>query len=134
MALRELSLLTKILLTLLVVIGAWFLLLKRGRSVGSQSQSINNQGRLVMESYAPLWRRYFMTGLFVLIGICILSYSVWYWRDQHKVVTVTIVSPTGIHSGVYQARKGDISEAKMVTVEGIHIRFSTAERLEILED
>ncbi len=133
MVLRELSLLTKILFTLLIVIGAWFLLLKRGRSVGSQSQS-HYQERLTIVPYAPFWRRYLMTGLFVLIGISTLSYSIWYWRDQHKIVTVTIVSPTGTHSGVYQARKGDISEAKMVTVEGIHIRFSTAERLEIIED
>ncbi|MCG9965128.1 hypothetical protein [Shewanella cutis] len=119
--------LTKLLLTLAVIIMAILLLVKR------------KPGALqVTVSEAPvsqsLWRRYGMSGAFLLLGLCLLSYSVWYWRDQHKVVTVTIVSPSGEHAGVYHARKGDISEAKMVTVEGVHIRFSNAERLEILED
>jgi len=99
-------LLTKLLLTLAVIIMAILLLAKRKPGVVQAS----------------------------LQNTPVLSYSVWYWHDQHKVVTVTIVSPSGDSFGVYHARKGDISEAKMVTVEGVHIRFSNAERLEILED
>lgn len=119
--------LTKLLLTLAVIIMAILLLAKR--KPGATSVSLPNT------PVSPsLWRRYGMSGAFLLLGLCLLSYSVWYWRDQHKVVTVTIVSPSGGSSGVYHARKGEISEGKMVTVEGMHIRFSNAERLEILED
>ncbi|MGL5408708.1 MAG: hypothetical protein ACRDAP_08335 [Shewanella sp.] len=81
-----------------------------------------------------LCRHYGMAGLFAAIGLGVLSYSVWYWLDQHQIVTVTIVAPTGEQTGVYRVRKGDIADAKMVTVDGLHIRFSTAERLEILAD
>ncbi|MEL4250420.1 hypothetical protein AAEH72_05280 [Shewanella xiamenensis] len=119
--------LTKLLLTLAVIIMAILLLAKRKPGVVQASL----QNTPVLPS---LLRRYAMSGVFLLLGLCVLSYSVWYWHDQHKVVTVTIISPSGDSFGVYHARKGDISEAKMVTVEGVHIRFSNAERLEILED
>ncbi|MFV0597372.1 hypothetical protein [Shewanella sp.] len=119
--------LTKLLLTLAVIIMAVLLLASR-RPKQAPSELVN------IPPMPSLWRRYGMRGAFLLLGLSLLSYSVWYWRDQHKVVTVTIVSPAGVLSGVYKARKGDISEAKMVTVEGVHIRFSSAERLEILED
>lgn len=118
--------LTKLLLTLAVIIMAILLLAKRKSS--ARQVTVPDTPMLL-----SLWHRYAMIGAFLLLGFCLLSYSVWYWHDQHKIVTVTIVSPTGDHFGVYQARKGDISEAKMVTVEGVHIRFSNAERLEILE-
>lgn len=119
--------LTKLLLTLAVIIMGILLLAKREPN----AKAITTVNVPAMPS---LWRRYGMRGAFLLLGFSLLGYSVWYWWDQHKVVTVTIVSPAGVLSGVYKARKGDISEAKMVTVEGVHIRFSNAERLEILED
>nr|MBP8118551.1 hypothetical protein [Shewanella sp.] len=68
-----------------------------------------------------------------VIGFSLLSYSVWYWRDQHRIVTVRIVSPNADNNGEYRVRKGDISDSKMVTIDGIHIRFSTQERLAIIE-
>ncbi|QYK10765.1 hypothetical protein [Shewanella mangrovisoli] len=119
--------LTKLLLTLAVIIMA-ILLLASQRPKQASATSVD------FPPMQSLWRRYGMRGAFLLLGLSLLSYSVWYWYDQHKVVTVMIVSPAGVLSGVYKARKGDISEAKMVTVEGVHIRFSNAERLEILED
>lgn len=118
---------TKLLLTVAVIMMAILLLAKR--KPGTVEASSQNTPVLT-----SILRRYAIRGVFLLLGLCILSYSVWYWRDQHKVVTVTIVSPSGGSFGVYHARKGDISEAKMVTVDGVHIRFSNAERLEILED
>lgn len=123
----ECILLTKLLLTLAVIIMAILLLAKRRPS--AVQVSLPN-----IATSLSLWRRYGISGAFLLLGLGLLSYSVWYWHDQHKVVTVTIVSSSGENFGVYHARKGDISEAKMVTVEGIHIRFSAAERLEILEN
>lgn len=120
--------LTKILLTILVIAGAWFLLLKRTRLI--QPQVINIADKPLGSS---LWRRYLLTGIFVVLGLGLLSYSVWYWRDQHQVVTVRIVSPNADNNGEYRVRKGDISDSKMVTLDGIHIRFSTQERLAIIE-
>ncbi|GIU11900.1 hypothetical protein [Shewanella morhuae] len=120
--------LTKILLTILVIAGAWFLLLKRTRLI--QPQVINIADKPFGSS---LWRRYLLTGIFVVLGLGLLSYSVWYWRDQHRVVTVKIVSPNAANNGEYRVRKGDISDSKMVTLDGIHIRFSTQERLAIIE-
>ncbi|MCB2381082.1 hypothetical protein KV201_02665 [Shewanella sp. SR1] len=120
--------LTKILLTVLVIAGAWFLLMKRQRQIVPQAANIST--KRLNES---LWRRYLLTGVFVVLGLSVLSYSVWYWRDQHKIVTVRIVSPNTDNNGEYRVRKGDISDSKMVTLDGIHIRFSTQERLAIIE-
>ncbi|MCU8033813.1 MAG: hypothetical protein WC024_10275 [Shewanella sp.] len=120
--------LIKILLTVLVIVGAWFLLVKRKRQI--EPQAVNLSSKRFSE---PLWRRYLLTGVFVVIGFSLLSYSVWYWRDQHRIVTVRIVSPNADNNGEYRVRKGDISDSKMVTIDGIHIRFSTQERLAIIE-
>ena len=120
--------LTKILLTVLVIAGAWFLLVKRTRIV--QPQAINFTDKPL---HNWLLHRYILTGVFVVLGLGLLSYSVWYWRDQHQVVTVRIVSPNADNNGEYRVRKGDISDSKMVTLDGIHIRFSTQERLAIIE-
>ncbi|MBS0042424.1 hypothetical protein KFE26_08950 [Shewanella sp. M16] len=120
--------LIKILLTVLVIAGTWFLLVKRKRQI--ESQAVNLSSKRFSE---PLWRRYLLTSVFVVIGFSLLSYSVWYWRDQHRIVTVRIVSPNADNNGEYRVRKGDISDSKMVTLDGIHIRFSTQERLAIIE-
>ncbi|AVI68180.1 hypothetical protein CKQ84_21385 [Shewanella sp. WE21] len=120
--------LIKILLTVLVIAGAWFLLVKRKRQI--EPLAVNLSSKRFSES---LWRRYLLTGVFVVIGFSLLSYSVWYWRDQHRIVTVRIVSPNADNNGEYRVRKGDISDSKMVTLDGIHIRFSTQERLAIIE-
>lgn len=120
--------LIKILLTVLVIAGAWFLLVKRKRQI--EPQAVNLSSKRFSE---PLWRRCLLTGVFVVIGFSLLSYSVWYWRDQHRIVTVRIVSPNADNNGEYRVRKGDISDSKMVTIDGIHIRFSTQERLAIIE-
>lgn len=120
--------LIKILLTVLVIAGAWFLLVQRKRQI--EPQAVNLSSKRFSES---LWRRYLLTGVFVVIGFSLLSYSVWYWRDQHRIVTVRIVSPNADNNGEYRVRKGDISDSKMVTLDGIHIRFSTQERLAIIE-
>ncbi|MBI1673906.1 hypothetical protein [Shewanella sp. DW31] len=120
--------LIKILLTVLVIVGAWFLLVKRKRQI--EPQAVNLSSKRFSE---PLWRRYLLTSVFVVIGFSLLSYSVWYWRDQHRIVTVRIVSPNADNNGEYRVRKGDISDSKMVTLDGIHIRFSTQERLAIIE-
>ncbi|MGL5359919.1 MAG: hypothetical protein ACRDBI_09435 [Shewanella sp.] len=97
-------------------------------------KSAANAPSSAMSPWLRTCRRYGMAAGFTGLGLCVLSYSVWYWLDQHQIVTVTIVAPSGATSGVYRVRKGDISDAKMVTVDGLHIRFSTAERLEILAD
>lgn len=120
--------LIKILLTVLVIAGAWFLLVKRKRQI--EPLAVNLSSKRFSE---PLWRRYLLTSVFVVIGFSLLSYSVWYWRDQHRIVTVRIVSPNADNNGEYRVRKGDISDSKMVTIDGIHIRFSTQERLAIIE-
>ncbi|MBW3525278.1 hypothetical protein KO533_01635 [Shewanella sp. NKUCC05_KAH] len=120
--------LIKILLTVLVIAGTWFLLVKRKRQI--EPQAVNLSSKRFSE---PLWRRYLLTSVFVVIGFSLLSYSVWYWRDQHRIVTVRIVSPNADNNGEYRVRKGDISDSKMVTIDGIHIRFSTQERLAIIE-
>jgi hypothetical protein len=125
---EERAMLIKILLTVLVIVGAWFLLVKRKRQI--EPQAVNLSSKRFSE---PLWRRYLLTGVFVVIGFSLLSYSVWYWRDQHRIVTVRIVSPNADNNGEYRVRKGDISDSKMVTIDGIHIRFSTQERLAIIE-
>lgn len=114
--------LSQLLITLLVI-GFAYVLLKRRRTP-APTTTIHYDER-------PIWRRYIFALIFGLLSVVIVSYSGWYWYDNHRIVTVTIMSMNDDQTRVYQARKGDISDNKMVTLDGLHVRFSTADRLEI---
>lgn len=121
--------LTKILITLLVIIGASFYL-RKGRNVTKTEQAIRSQGRFG-GSQNPFFNRILVYGLIAVSMLATASYWGWNWYDENQVVTVQISSPMEAMSAVYQVRKKDIQARKITTIDGIEIRLSNQERVTI---
>ncbi|MFQ6371160.1 hypothetical protein [Shewanella sp. YIC-542] len=115
--------LTKLLLTALVMIVAWRMLAaKRNTNVNFKQYNEPSTNKV---------RNYLFS---VIIGVLLslgAGFIAWQWFDGYTVVTVTLVSPTEARRDVYQVRKKDITANELVTVDGIRIRLSRDERLVI---
>ncbi|WP_308443277.1 MULTISPECIES: hypothetical protein [unclassified Shewanella] len=114
------SVLTKILITLLIIVGAMVYMRKpREKGVRASTKELGKNIKLRIVAY-------------VLIGLSLTAtsaYWYWDWSDGNKVVSVTIVSPMSNESVVYQVRKKDIASNEITTINGIRIRLSNQERI-----
>lgn len=117
--------LTKILITILVIVGA-VVYLRRGRG--------NPKNRIVdmpEPHTSPLFSRAIV---YIMIAISMLAtagYWGWGWYDDNTIVEVTISSPIEAMTASYQVRKKDIEEQRITTIDGIQIRLSNQERLTV---
>ncbi|MDF0535488.1 hypothetical protein KDN34_07805 [Shewanella yunxiaonensis] len=115
--------LTKLLLTVLVVVFAWRMLAaKRHINVNDKVNPKNSDSKIRKYLFS------FVLGALALLGS---GFMAWQWFDGYTIVTVTLVSPTEARRDVYQVRKKDISANELVTVDGLKIRLSREERLVI---
>jgi len=116
----ENSVLTKILVTLLVIAGALFYIRKPSATREKETAAQLGQ-RMIM--------RYVLFGLVSVSLLASAGYWYWSWQDGAKIVEVTIVSPIAESSAVYQVYKRDIKADEITTVDGINIRLSNQERV-----
>ncbi|ACA87085.1 hypothetical protein [Shewanella woodyi] len=112
--------LTKILITALIIVGALFYLRKPPASVKSQGTSKLGQQMMF---------RYLVYGLIATSLLASGGYWYWNWQDGNQVVSVTIVSPLEESSETYQVRKKDILANEITTLDGLSIRLSNQERV-----
>ncbi|GIU02433.1 hypothetical protein [Shewanella algidipiscicola] len=112
--------LTKILVTLLIIAGALFYVRKPARS--DQTETATQFGQRLLFRYVAM-------GFVVLALFGSAVYWYWTWQDGEQIVSVSIVSPLDNKVNIYQVHKRDISENEFTTVEGIKIRLSTQERI-----
>jgi len=112
--------LTKILVTLLVIAGALFYIRKPARA--AKAERTSDVGKQILF-------RYVIYGLIAFSLLGSSGYWYWNWQDGNQIVDVTIVSPSIASSEVYQVRKRDIGNNMLTTVDGISIRLSTQERV-----
>ncbi|MGZ9897329.1 hypothetical protein [Shewanella gaetbuli] len=117
--------LTKILVTLLVIIGASFYL-KRGRKPESKTAQIIKE-----QSSTPLFNRLMISSVIAVSLLATALYWGWTVYDENQVVTVEITSPIDAISAQYQVRKKDIKATKITTVDGVEVRLSNQERITI---
>lgn len=110
----------KIIVTLLVIVGALFYLRKPVKE--PKQQSTRDVGKQIM-------LRYIIFGLIAVSMLGSAGYWYWNWQDGNQIVEVTIVSPIVENSAVYQVRKKDILNQQITTVDGINIRLSNQERV-----
>ncbi|WP_229381163.1 MULTISPECIES: hypothetical protein [Shewanella] len=111
---------TKILITLLVIVGAFFYLRKPAR-LSVQTRTVDVGKRIML--------RYIFMGLIAVSMFGSTGYWYWSWQDGNQVVRVTIVSPLIDSTSVYQVRKKDILNNQITTIDGINIRLSNQERV-----
>ncbi len=110
----------KIIVTLLVIVGALFYLRKPVNE--SKQPSTRDVGKQIM-------LRYIFSGLIAVSMLGSAGYWYWNWQDGNQIVEVTIVSPMLENSAVYQVRKKNILNNQITTVDGINIRLSNQERV-----
>jgi hypothetical protein len=112
--------LTKLLITLLVIAGALFYIRKpiAVRRIESASQL----GQRIIFRYVAL-------AIVVLAVIGSGMYGYWSWQEGEQIVSVTVVSPAQDKTIIYQVHKRDIGINEITTVEGVKVRLSTQERI-----
>lgn len=114
--------LTKILITALVLIIAWHFL-SRKRAVKETPQT--------MVTGQSLLKRYGIIAFLAVILVLGLGVSVWHWYDGYQIVNVTVSSPTTGQSNTFQVRKKDIDGNLLTTIDGLQIRVSDQETITV---
>ncbi|MCE9678725.1 hypothetical protein LZP69_05885 [Shewanella sp. AS1] len=114
--------LTKLLITLLVIVGALFYI--RKPKVKQRSESVSQQGQRLLFKYITM-------GLVTVTLLGSVGYWYWSWQDGQQIVNVTIVSPNDATSQVYRVHKRDIGLTEITTIEGVKVRLSSQERIVI---
>ena len=116
---------TKILITLLVIAGC-YLYLKRRNSSASQQQRPSGE-----TDAEQLPVKMIAVFLLVLSVMGTLSYVGYRWYDSHTLLDVRIINPANDSEVIYQVYKGDLDNRSFTTVQGQTVRISASERLEI---
>ncbi len=52
------------------------------------------------------------------------------WRDQYRVVIVRVINTNNGNSVTYQARRGDVKDRSLETIDGRRVVLASVERLE----
>jgi hypothetical protein len=55
------------------------------------------------------------------------------WRDQYRIVTVRVINTNTGNSVTYQARRGDVADRSLETIDGRRVVLAEVERLEFGE-
>ncbi|WP_052074791.1 hypothetical protein [Shewanella mangrovi] len=111
--------LTKLLVTILVAVIGWKVISKRQAT--SRVESVNALPTIGRKTTVA-------AAILLLVAVAVIG---WQWWDGFQQVQVTIVSPQNGNVETYSVRKRDIGENTIVTVEGLKIRLSKDERIEI---
>lgn len=118
--------LTKILFTLLVIIGVALFY----RNKTSMTKAAPNS-RAIKEPDGSLSTRslaYILIGVLVAISIGVFTYN---WHQQNRIVDIKVTAETGevIH---YQARHRDIKGRQFTSLEGVNVTLGQSDRIEML--
>ena len=118
--------LTKILFTLLVIIGVAVFYRNKSAAATAKSRSIpppTQDNSLPTRTLA-----YILIGLLITISIGIFAYN---WHQQNRIIDIKVTSESGevIH---YQARHRDIHGRKFTSLEGINVTLGQSDRIEML--
>lgn len=125
--------LTKILVTALIILACYgYLRYQRNKrlSVPGKNDSLDTDTGKSSLSTQVQW---VAGGLIVLTACGAISFFIYNWMDDRRLLTVTITSP---HSGevvTYQVYKGDLKERSFETIQGQTIRIGNSERIEIVQ-
>ena len=128
---------TKILFTAAVI--AVVYLLARNRS--QRTQAVQRQEALPASASAPQAPKATADPLprylaYALLGIMLAGSSLFIfleWRDQYQVVSVRVINTNTGSSVTYQARRGDVKDRSLETVDGRRVVLASVERLELGE-
>ena len=116
---------TKILLTIAVIVIV--LLVFRGKSTRNGAQTITANGNSRALKIAAI----------VTVGVMIAGAALWAltsWRDATEIVTVRVVNSGTGETVTYQAHRNDIDDRSFRTVKGVRVILAETERLEVSDE
>ena len=127
---------TKILFTAAVI--AIVYLLAKGRTQRRQApprrEALSGprkpQDRAAAHGRLPQYLAYTLLGV-MLAGSG--SFIFMEWRDQYRIVTVRVINTNTGTSVTYQARRGDVADRSLDTIDGRRVVLAEVERLEFGE-
>ncbi len=119
---------TKLLLTLGVILAAWLVLRNRQKRV----IAVANQPRLAAQPSRGVnpWK----WGGYILIGVMILGSGLFLyaqWQDRYRVVTVSVINTQTGERIDYQAHRMDVAERSFLTLDGREVSVANTERIEL---
>ena len=94
---------------------------ERSTVATNRSPAIKTGGNLRFASYALIAFMVLASGIFIYLE----------WRDQYRVVEVTVINTHTGDRGAYRARRGDIDGRVFETIDGRVVRLADIERLEL---
>jgi hypothetical protein len=118
---------SKILLTLFVIVIAWLVVTNRQRRMAA----IASQPRVATPVQKGLnWRwGVYLFVILMILGSGLLLYMK--WQDGYQVVTVQVIDTQTGRSVVYKARRMDVDERRFMTLDGTEVSVADTERIEV---
>lgn len=120
---------TKIILTLLVI-AAGYIYLKR-KSAPQSSASARQQDTVSVSASSAVPVKLIAALLIAIFSVATLSYIGYHWFDNNRVLEVRLISPGTDQHLIYEVRKGDLKERSFTTTDGQIVRIGASERLEV---
>ena len=123
--------LTKVLLTLLVIVGAALVL--RGRMEGRPG--VRREGaRAPARPRPPLHLRLLPYGL-VLAALSIGAFFYWMeWKEEHRLFTVRVIDTRSGEVRTYPVYRNQVHGRGFETVDGRVVELADVERMELIAD
>ena len=118
--------LTKLLLTLLVIAGC-FLLLKWQRRRPSQGAIAAPVSR------KPARLVWVLLGLVLLLVVGGATLAVLEWQDQRVLLEVRVINPLSGDEQRYRVYRSALQGRQFTTIDGLQVQLSDAERVDVQE-
>ena len=119
---------TKLLLTLLVIVGAMVAINLRSRRPPAVAIGSTPSRRPKPNSLLPRIAAY---GVMILSLAGVGFYLFQQWQDAYRLVSVRVIDTRSGNSVVYEAYKGDVEGRSFRTVDGRTVTLAEVERLEL---
>jgi hypothetical protein len=120
---------SKLLLTLGVILIAWLVLRNRQKRISAVASEPRLESPPAPGVNPWKWGGYVLV-LIMILGSGLFLYAE--WQDRYRVVTVNVVNTQTGESIHYQARRMDVEERRFVTLDGREVSVSGIERIELL--
>lgn len=123
--------LTKILVTALVILGCYaFLRFQRNKQSTQSNQAAITDKQQAKSAISSSFR-WVAACLVILTLVTAVGFFIYNWQDNHELLIVKITNPHNGETVSYQVYKGDLQERSFETVQGQMVRVSNSERIDI---
>ncbi len=120
--------LTKILLTIAIIIGAMLYVRSQGGKPMKRKPAPTPPPQILGITLTAERLAYGLLALFLIIS-AVVYFS--YWKDQQKVINIRVFTDSSSRSTLYQAHRSDVDGRHFMTIDGREVKLGTADRMEV---